>query len=205
MRRAKYKYLDSSGKLAHPPKDSQVHGTAKPFSKKYLRQMIQLVLSASAYNAHVEKPDFERYMNTVVDEVVGYFDGETASIEELAGYFLDEADVDLDVVLSEDDAFAIAEWIYEAFYRFQAGDYTLLYDALEELSPFSFWRGGVQICVPTKKPNPSTQEKPVPFGEQYPESRDCDGQATSDDCAEEEEEGDSESALYDYDDGIYEM
>lgn len=56
---------------------------------------------------------------------------DNADLNELAGYFIDEFDVDFNKKITEDDAYLIAEWINDGYFRMTVGDYDMLINAEE--------------------------------------------------------------------------
>ena len=68
------------------PKDISVKESMAKYSSQYFKNFVQRLLSGQ-YMQFSSADDFQELMNSVLKEVVDYFNNEDISIEELAGYF----------------------------------------------------------------------------------------------------------------------
>ena len=115
-----------NGELQKVPNGTKVRETEMMYNTSYFEHYLKLLIS-TVYKDYQNLPSFEEYVNDTFQESLQYFmNCEQPNIDELAGYFIDEVDVDFDQKLSEEMAYRLTEWIFEGYYRFIAGDYTLL-------------------------------------------------------------------------------
>ncbi|CAL6071065.1 Conserved_hypothetical protein [Hexamita inflata] len=198
------------GELQSMPANTPVRETAQKYSQQLFTQYIRRILSA-AYKPFSEHTEFASTIPEVLQEILDYFSYEDISIDELAGYIIDEVDVDFDYTFSASDGYKIAEWIFEGFFRFQAGDYQLLEDAEDQCELLNIWAAQkIDIKFKTEKAQAVEAAENEEHEHQCGCNCGCHGDENSSETYEEEEqeevnEQEQDQEVSDFDDGVYEM